>query len=269
MKTSTLRAIQVALTLAALAGLQSAHAQSELDDRFSISLGAFITDRDTDTRLDSDVLGRGTVIDFEDDLGLESSDSVFRLDGHYRFNQKHRVNFSVFDLSRHSSTAIQRDIQYGDEIFSIDTVVKADFDLRIYRLAYTYSIMQRDNGYLGVTFGAHTADSKIGLADQNLGQSEISEITAPLPVLGLKGEYEFSDRLTLSATGEFFAVEFDNVDGSLIDLYLGIDYQVIEHVAVGLGFNSVHMDVDATKSDFSGSLDWRYEGALLFFKFDF
>ena len=269
MKTSTLRAIQVVLTLVALAGFQSAPAQSELDDRVSISLGAFITDRDTDTQLDSDALGRGTVIDFEDDLGLQSSDSVFRLDGHYRFNQKHRVNFSVFDLSRHSSTAIQRDIQYGDEIFSIDTVVKADFDLRIYRLAYTYSIMQRDNGYLGVTFGAHTADSKIGLADQNLGQSEISEITAPLPVLGLKGEYEFSDRLTLSATGEFFAVEFDNVDGSLIDLYLGIDYQVIEHVAVGLGFNSVHMDVDATKSDFSGSLDWRYEGALLFFKFDF
>ena len=40
-------------------------AQSELDDRFSISLGAFITDRDTDTRLDSDVCGRGTEIDFE------------------------------------------------------------------------------------------------------------------------------------------------------------------------------------------------------------
>ena len=244
-------------------------AQSELDDRFSISLGAFITDRDTDTRLDSDVLGKGTEIDFEDDLGLDSSDTVFRLDGHYRFNQKHRLNFSVFDLSRHSSAAIQRDIQYGDEIFLIDTVVKADFDIRIYRLAYTYSIMQRDNGYLGVTFGAHTADSKIGLAEQDLGQSEISEITAPLPVLGLKGEYEFSDRLTLSATGEFFAVEFDNVDGSLIDLYLGIDYQVIEHVAVGLGFNSVRIDVDATKNDFSGSLDWRYQGALLFFKFDF
>lgn len=246
-----------------------AFAQSDLDDRFSISLGAFITDRDTDTRLDSDVLGRGTEIDFEEDLGLASSDTVFRLDGHYRFNERHRVNFSVFDLSRDSSAAIQRDIQYGDEIFLIDTVVNAEFDITIIRLTYTYSFWQRDNGYMGVILGAHVADSKIGLAEQNLGQSEISEITAPLPVLGLRGEYEFTDRLTLSASGEFFVVEFDNVDGSLVDLYLGIDYQVIEHVAVGLGFNSVNLDVDASKSDFSGSLDWRYEGALLFFKFDF
>lgn len=246
-----------------------ASAQSHPDDRFSVNLGTFFTDRNTNTQLDSESLGKGTEIDFEDDLGLDSSDTVFRLDGHYRFNQKHRLNFSVFDLSRDSSAAIQRDIQFGDEIFLIDTVVNSNFDLRIYKLVYTYSIMQRDNGYLGVSVGAHIADSKIGLAEQNLGKVEVRSITAPLPVLGLRGEYEIADRLTLTAIGEFFMVEFDDVDGSLVDLYLGIDYQVIEHVAIGLGFNTVNFDVDVSKSDFSGSLDWRYDGALLFFKFDF
>ncbi len=42
-----------------------------------------------------------------------------------------------------------------------------------------------------------------------------------------------------------------------------------DNVAFGLGFNSVDIDVDATRSDFDGTLDWRYEDALLFFKFDF
>ncbi len=246
-----------------------AFAQSELDDRFSISLGAFFTDRETDTQLNSDTLGSGTEIDFEDDLGLESSDSVFRLDGHYRFNEKHRVNFSIFDLSRDSSATIQRDIQFGDEIFLLDTVVSTNFDLRIHKLAYTYSVMQRDHGYLGVSIGVHIADSKIGLSEENLGQTENSSVTAPLPVLGLKGEYEFTDRLTLNASGEFLVVEIDNVEGSLVDLYLDINYQIMEHVAIGLGFNSVDIDVDANKNDFSGTLDWRYEGALLFFKLDF
>jgi hypothetical protein len=88
-----------------------AFAQSEVDDRFSISVGAFVTNRSTDTQIDSDVLGKGTVINFEDDLGLDSSDTVFRIDGHYQFGQKHRVNFSVFDLSRDSSATILRDIQ--------------------------------------------------------------------------------------------------------------------------------------------------------------
>ena len=244
-------------------------AQSAPDDRFSISLGAFITDRDSDTRLDSDTLGTGTTINLEEDLGLDSSDSVFRIDGHIRFGERHRATFSVFDLSRDSSKAIQRDIQYGDQIFAIDTVVNANFDLTIYKLAYTYSLMQRDKGYLGVTLGAYVADSTISLGEPNLGQAEVGEITAPLPVIGLRGEYEFSDRWTLSASGEFFAIEYDNVDGSLVDLYFGIDYQIIDHVAIGLGFNSVNIDVDATKSDFDGSLDWQYDGALIFFNFDF
>jgi len=246
-----------------------AFAQSGVDDRFSISLGAFVTDRSTDTQLDSDMLGKGTVIDFEDDLGLDSSDTVFRIDGHYQFSQKHRVNFSVFDLSRDSSATILREIQYGEKVFPIDTVVNTSFDLNIYKLAYTYSLMQRDSGYLGVTLGIHIADSKIGLDEQGLGQYELSSITAPLPVIGLRGEYEFTDRLTLGASGELFAFEFDNVDGQLVDLYVGIDYQIIDHIALGLGFNSVHFDVDAKKTNFSGSLDWQYSGALLFFKVDF
>jgi len=246
-----------------------AFAQSELDDRFSISLGAFFTDRETDTQLNSDTLGPGTEIDFEDDLGLASSDSVFRLDGHYRFNEKHRASFSIFDLSRDSSATIQRDIQFGDKIFLLDTVVNTNFDLRIHKLAYTYSVMQREHGYLGATIGIHIADSTIGLSEENLGQSEISSVTAPLPVLGLKGEYEFTDRLSLNASGELLVIEINNVEGSLVDLYLDINYQIMEHVAIGLGFNSVDIDVDANKSDFSGTLDWRYKGALLFFKLDF
>ena len=244
-------------------------AQSDPVDRFSVSLGAFITDRNTSTRLDSATLGTGTGIDLEEDLGLDSSDSVVRLDGHYRFNQKHRVNFSVFDLSRDSSAAVQRDIQYGDRVFLLDTVVNANFDLTIYKLAYTYSVMQRDNGYLGVTLGAYIADSKIGLAEQSLGQVEVREITAPLPVVGLRGEHRFSEKWSLRASGEVFALEYGDFKGSLYDLYVGLDYQLFDRMAIGAGFNSVRMDIGVTKENASGDLDWQYDGGLLFIKFEF
>ena len=45
-----------AILVLALAPL-SGYAQSDIDDRFSISLGAFFTDWGTDVRLDSDTLG--------------------------------------------------------------------------------------------------------------------------------------------------------------------------------------------------------------------
>ncbi len=237
-------------------------------DRFSISLGMFFTDRDTETQLDGTTTS-GTPTDLENDLGLDSSDNVFRVDGYFRFSEKHRVDFSVFDLSRSSSKQIDRDIQWGDSLYSISTTVNSDFDLTIYKAAYTYAFMRRENGYLGATVGVYTADTKVGLSEQNLGQTEVGDITAPLPVIGLRGEYEFADKWTFRASGEFFFVEFDDIEGSLVDVYAGVDYAVRDSLAVGLGVNSVNLDVDASQSSFQGSLDWRYTGGLLFLKFDF
>lgn len=244
------------------------YAASHSDDRFSISLGLFITDRDTQTKLDG-TADTGTPINLEEDLGLDASDNVFRVDGYYRFNERHRFDFSVFDLSRSSSKQIERDIQWGDEFYSVNTVIQADFDLAIYKAAYTYAFMRRDSGYLGATAGLYVADTKAGLAEQSLGQAEIGDITAPLPVIGLRGEYMFADRWKFRASGEFFFVEYEDVDGSLVDLYLGVDYAVFDHASIGIGVNSVALDVDATGSRFQGSLDWNYTGGLIFVKFDF
>ena len=106
----------------------------------------------TEARFDSS-LGNGTDMDLETDLGLDSSDSVFRVDGYFRFNERHRADFSVFDLSRKNSKQIERDIQWGDTLYSIDTVVKSDNGLSIYKAAYTYSFLNGEDGYLGATFG--------------------------------------------------------------------------------------------------------------------
>ena len=147
--------------------------------------------------------------------------------------------------------------------------MKTDNDLSIYKAAYTYSFLNRENGYLGATLGFYVADFKMSIAEENLGQSEIGELTAPLPVIGLRGEYALSDRWSFRASGEFFFIEYDNVDGSLVDIYAGFDYSILDHLSLGIGFNRVTIDVDATKSSFGGALDWQYSGALAFLKLDF
>jgi len=245
------------------------HAQSDLDDRFSISLGVFISDWGTKTQLNSDTLGSGTIIDFEDDLGLDASDTVFRVDGYFRVNDRHSLDFSAFDLARDASQAIQEDIQFGDVTFPIDTVIDAKSDLSVYKLAYTYSFLRRDRGSLGASIGAYVADAEMKLSERTLGQTERGDITAPLPVIGLRGDYSLSDRLTLRGSAEYFSLDYHDVDGSLSDFFVAIDYQMGKHTSLGLGYNYVSIDADAKRSDFSGSLDWSYDGALLFLKFDF
>jgi len=245
-----------------------AAADSVDGDRFSLSLGVFITDRDTDAELDGTV-NVGTPTDLESDLGLDASDSVFRIDGYYRFNERHRIDFSVFDLSRNASKQIDEQIQWGDTLYDIDTVIKSNVDLAIYKAAYTYSFLDREDGYLGATGGFYVIDTKASLKEQTLGSAEVGELTAPLPVIGLRGEYALSERWSVRASGEFFFIEYDNVDGSLVDLYAGVDYRVLDNMSIGLGINSVALNVDITKRGFNGGLDWKYTGGLIFLKFNF
>ena len=55
-------------------------------ERGSVMLGAFITNRDSSTRVDS-AFGPGTELNLEDDLGLDSSITVARLGGYRWFGR--------------------------------------------------------------------------------------------------------------------------------------------------------------------------------------
>ena len=241
----------------------------ETRERGSLAMGAFITDRRTTTRLDS-TLTPGTDIELENDLGLETSSTVLRVSGHYWMKPKHRLDFSVFDLSRSSTKQIEETIEFGDESFDIDTVVGTSSDLSILKAAYTYAMINRERGFLGITGGLYVADTQLTLQQQALGTFESEDLTAPLPVLGLRGEYEITDKITLRAAGEWFKVSTGDVDGRLRDIYVGVDYGFNQRIAVGLAYNDVVMNIGATETGgFEGALDWGYDGFLLYFKVDF
>ncbi len=249
--------------------MPAAMAQADDDTKFSLSVGVFVADRNSKTRVDGTAGMDGTEVDLEGDLGLNRSDSVFRIDGYYRFNRKHRLDFSAFDLSRTASKVIQKNIQWNDTLFPIDTTVNSDFDLAIYKIAYTWSFMRKDKGYLGFTAGLYIADFGTRLEAEAIGEFESNGLTAPLPVIGLRGQYDFSEKLSFRASGEIFAIEYEDYSGSLYDIYAGLDYQFFKHVAIGIGVNSVKLNIGISKDRFNGDIDWRYDGVLVFFKFDF
>ena len=238
-------------------------------ERGSVSFGAFITDRRTSTRLDS-AQGPGTDIDLEADLGLEPSLTVARLGGYFWLTPRQRLDFSVFDLSRTSSKTIEETIEFGDEVFNISTVVGTKSDLTILKAAYTFTPINRERGYLGFTGGLYVASTRLTLSEATLGRAESEDLTAPLPVIGLRGEYAITDRITLRGAGEWFRIDTGDVSGRLSDLYVGADYKFSKRMAAGLAYNDVSMSIEASESGgFEGTLDWSYDGFLLYFKYDF
>lgn len=100
---------------------------------------------------------------------------------------------------------------------------------------------------------------------------ESADITAPLPLLGLRGEYAVTHRVTLRGAMQWFVYETDEVNGRLTDFYVGADYGVGKRrrMAVGIAYDRVSMNIGANDDGFNGRLDWGYDGLLLYFKLDF
>jgi hypothetical protein len=248
----------------------SAQQQQFTRERGSVLLGMFITDRATSARLDSNSGDAGSDIDLEDDLGLEDSTSVARFGGYYWFKPRHRLDFSIFDLSRDASRPIQETIDFGDQTFEINTVVNTSNDLTITKVDYTFAALNRPRGFLGVIGGLYVSSTKLSLSSPNVGAAESEDVTAPLPVLGVRGEYEITERIALRGAIQWFGIDTGDVAGRLVDTYIGADYTFGERVAVGLALNDVSLSIDATDdTGWNGELDWGYDGMLLYVKVDF
>ncbi len=251
-----------------LSATASAEVREPAAERGSVMLAAFNTGRTTDARLDSDS-HNGTDIDMEDDLGLERYMTVARLSGYVWITPRHRIDASLFDLSREASKKIEKDIAIGNKSFAIDSDVSTHNELEIYKLDYTFAPLSRDRGFLGIVAGLYVARTGVALSDTARGTAESRQLTAPLPVFGLRGEYAFGERFTLRGAAELFAIETGGIDGRLHDSYVGVDYSFGKRFALGVAYNDVSMNVSAEEAGFHGRLDAGYRGALLYFKVDF
>lgn len=262
------------LKLVALGGmllLASGYSFAQSSDSgkgWTFDLGVFLTDWDTDASLNGSG-STGTPIDFESELALSSSINVFRLDTEYRFSQKHRINFTYFDIERNGTAVTTMNIMWGDQNFPVGTTVSTSFDITFYQLSYTYGFLVREDWYLGALVGLHIMDIDISLNAPSIAMGQTGSVTAPLPVIGLRGQYDFNDKWTARGNIQAFAIELDNISGSMIDSSVAVDYQLFKKAALGLAYNAVTINVDAGGTSYNGSLDWDYRGPVAYFKVDF
>jgi hypothetical protein len=241
-------------------------------DKWGFNLGAFLTSQKMDTKFEASAPGGDAgSVNFESDLGFSNSLDVFRFGGFYQFgeNERHRLDFSAFDLSQVSTKTLETEFEWQDIIYPISADVVTNLDLAIYKAAYTYKFLNEDNAYLGVTGGFYVADIGIGIKFVTSGLGEAASITAPLPVLGFRGEYHLSERWRLHGSVEWLLIDVDNYHGTLQDVMFGLDYRLFDHAAIGIGHNTMQMDLDATQKALRAELRWNYSGAIAYLQFSF
>ena len=231
-----------------------------------------VTNFETEMQLTPKNLPISARLNTKDQLGMNTETNVLRLDGYYRINNTHSVNFSYFSATSDGNKVINQDIEWDGSIISTGATIKSYFDMDVYKINYGYSFYHNEKVELMLTTGLHITSINMGLhasgvVDGNSTDSFSSAngATIPLPVVGFKGEYTIIDKvLFVSYKTDYFILNYDGVKGSLISNALNLEYRFVENIGVGLGYNSNQIYLSAEDGDTKLEVSNSLSGVLLY-----
>ena len=242
----------------------AAAGEEDYPDRFSLRLGGYrVQDADTIIRNDSNNAPVGMYIDFHDTLGGETSATVLRADGLYRFNDRHALGFAWYNIKFNGSADMGKDISWGDIPITQSTHVDSELKFDVVKLNYQYSLFHNEKAELGAVAGLHIM--KLSIELNTASQSYTEAITAPLPVFGVFANYHFDPRFSVFYNYQFFFINYDNrVKGGLQDMLLGLEYRLTKHVALGGAFNHFAFNIENTKENNTVSASGGWNSGMLY-----
>jgi hypothetical protein len=246
-----------------------------LTDRFQVSLGTFfITSRPT-VQLDGES-SSGDRVDWDHRFGGVDANRI-RLDGYWRFADRHKVRVVAFRASRENSEVLDEDIDWVGEIYPVSAEVQAEFSFSILEIAYEYAIVRRENYEIDASFGLHytTVDASLEAHAEESGGtltedlSDSASANAPLPAIGLSGTWSLPHALWLDASAQFFVLSVNPYNGHLQSYRATLTWQPKPWLGIGAGYSFFTINMDVDKEGWHGMLDWRYRGPMLFYRASF
>ena len=245
-----------------------------------VELGWYFAALDSSLRLGSGNLGLGVDVDVESLLGLDTSDSAFRLDAGWRFtkSKRHKLEFMWFAFHRDGTTFLNQSVELPDGEGGKTTLGPGQFDstfnFDIIKLKYEYSFILDDRIDLNAGLGLYVMPIEFGFTGivNGVGQTSLVEdITAPLPVFGLGFDFAITPKWFIRQQIDFFYLEIGEFEGSILYPSLSLEYRPWKYVGFGLGVDYLNVHVEAKGEDypgidFVGSVDFEYFGARLYLK---
>ncbi len=235
-----------------------------IEDRLRVELMAFGASVDTDLRLDPAAGDPGTVVDAEDELGLDDFAALAQAELTLLPGKRHFLRISALSLRRNGFAELEREIVFGDEIFPPGEAVNSTLDLAMVGLTYGYRFVLQQRASVAASFGVHITEVEASLASRDRFARESESGVAPLPLLGLEGVYHFNRRWALEGRGQYLRVDVSDVKGSMLDLRVGALWHLNPHLAFGLGYRLFKVDAESESPGTPGRVDLTLQGPVLY-----
>ncbi len=229
-------------------------AEEAVPDNFQLRLGGYmLADQNTEVKVSKD--GAGVGINLQDLFKMESTTQVFRLDGYYRFTPKHAVEFSWYSINNSSKTDADVKFEWGDKNITASGALNTFFNTDIYKVNYLYSFYHTEEVELALAAGLHITTLDVGFSgsysfgENEKGNGDSAKVTAPLPVVGFRLNYNILPELSVKYAIDYFFITFDGTTGSMSDSLLTVDYRITRYFGMGIGLNSTRMRLKTDVAD--------------------
>jgi hypothetical protein len=282
-KLSNLAAVSIAISVSISSVALAADDYAFLNDPWRVYVGAFNASVNSEIGINGDELPPGPPIDVEDVLGVEDSKTVAWGGIAWHFAPRHSLEFEIFALNRSDSVSDTYDppLQVGD-LFIEDGQISTSYDTNLARLTYGFSIMRSERYELQLEAGLHIASLEValqlagaicdptttpavppGCPAGNSGDGG-EDVTAPLPHFGASFVYVFTPTLAMQVGAKGFAIELDQIDGSIIEIDADVVWQPWRNIGLGAGVRYFNTDVKSKGSDLNGSFKFEYIGPTVY-----
>ena len=243
--------------------------QSLKRPRFEIQVNGIYATMETNLRFESSTGILGVKINFEDNLGMDKNRLMPMVNARFNIKNRHNLFALYYGLPRDAYYVTKRDIDYGDRFIPQGTEVFSHFNTNVYSLGYMYDVVNDTRSRLGlfVNFYVLTVASGINSSTEPLNES--FRVTAPLPNFGAQAYYKIKDWFGASGFFSLFFLSIDDFSGSIHTLSGQIDFYLTRWLNAGLGYYLFDLNLEVSKTQFTGLFDYLYKGPYLSLGFRF
>ncbi|TDX09684.1 hypothetical protein [Flavobacterium sp. S87F.05.LMB.W.Kidney.N] len=235
--------------------------------RFKVTAGAFFPVNNTEVEVGSNNGSFGNLIDFEKDLGFNKSSVSFMGTFEWRISRRSRLGAEYYYLSRSATKTLQKEIEFGENVYPVNATVSAFMDNHIGRITYGYAFISKPKYEIGALIGAHVLFGDVGMrlegATIETEYKDNFDFTAPLPDIGFWGEFVLGRKVGLYANINYFAIKINDFDGRLLSYNLSVLYNVYQNFSLTAGYTGLNIRVDVEKERLNGFFKWGYNGPTI------
>jgi hypothetical protein len=250
---------------------KSSEIASPINDHFWVRGTYFQGDVTTVMRIDStgSTVPDGTVMSGEDDLGLDDVVNQGRMEFNLRMGNRNNVRIDYFKLNRFGEVILTDPISFSDFDFAAGDRFRTELDWSTLSLTYTYSPVKTDRFEWGLGLGAYIFDFRAeGGEPGTLNNKEDTE-AGIFPAASTFITWRISRRWAFNVRHSQIKVGDDDADGKFEDSHAEVQFRWRPNLAFGVGYSSLHIDLDVHDDDEPFLFDLECKGPEAFFRASF